>query len=354
VDATRRGLIAGAALSGPAVAGAGGHRSIARVPGVCVIAARAGRIVRAECSGLADLEQSVPLTPGAPMRIASLTKQFTAIAVLRLVHDGALGLADTLGRRLPACPALWRPITLRQLLGQVSGLTDDMRPLLANIASDLTVDQLLALYQNLPLAAAPVQTWRYSNLNYWILGKVVEVASGERYADFVERRVLTPGMTATRYGSYAVIIPGRARGYESDGAGGWVNARYFSDTLGYAAGGFVSSPLDMVQWYAALSRGDLVAPGLLSAALTEGRTSDGKGTGYGLGWYISTLDGLTLAHHGGRTFGFQSYLCWVPSRSLVAAVFENVSDARGEPQARAREALRSLASSYAPSNPASA
>ena len=311
-------------------------------PGAYMIAAVGGRDVFSSAFGKGDLEHDQPLTADSVVRIASLTKQFTSVAVLLLVQDGKLKLDEPLDRVLADCPSAWRKITIRQLLNQTSGLTDDLSPLYAHLTTDMTPDQLLGVYANLPLLSPPGEKWRYSNLNYWILGKAIATIAKEPYADFVMQHVIVPGMTRTRYGSHDAIIPGRAPGYESDSKGGWINARYFSPTLGYAAGGFVSTPADMVVWYAALASGEIIAPGTLALALTPGRTNDGKRTGYGLGWYLSTENGIRIAHHGGSTFGFQSSIYWIPSRKLLVCVFKNSSDDRGEPDNDAHALLTEI------------
>ncbi len=308
-------------------------------PGAYAIVAQGGHILFSRGFGLADVEHNVLYTPDSVVRIASLTKQFTAVAVLELVQKGQLNLDDRLERILPDCPAAWRVITIGELLSQTSGLTNDLSPLIKQQTSDLNIDQILAVYKDLQLAWAPGTKWGYSNLNYWILGKVIETISGEPYAEFVSRHVLAKNMTRTRYDSHEAIIPGRAMGYEPGPNGGWINAPYFSPTLGYAAGGFLSTPTDMVLWYAALEQGAIIPPAVLTLALTERTTSDGKPTGYGLGWYVTKHEGLLTARHGGSTFGFQSSVYWIPSCSLVAAVFKNSNDKRGEPGADAQTLL---------------
>ena len=311
-------------------------------PGAYVIAAKDGKIMFSRGFGQADLENGIPLTADSVVRIASLTKQFTSVAILLLVEQKLLRLDEPLQDVLRNCPTAWRPLTIRQLLNQTSGLTDDLSPLYAWIATDMTADQLLALYRPYPLMFKPGAKWHYSNLNYWILGKVIETVARAPYAEFVTHHVLVPGMTRTRYGSHGAIITGRAHGYEPDSKSGWVNARYFSATLGYSAGGFLSTPTDTAIWYAALGRGAVIAPRTLALALTEGRTSDGRPTGYGLGWYSSTINGMRVAHHGGSTFGFQSCVYFVPSRAVFVGVFKNSSDARGEPDEDARALLKKV------------
>jgi len=343
------GLIAMAAVfAGTAAASSSDWSAVDRLlgahyphdgPGAYAIAAIGDRVIFSKGYGQANLELHTAFTPDSVLRIASLTKQFTSVAVLLLVQDGKLTLDEALGQAWPQCPRQWCAITIRQLLSHTSGITDDLAPLYPQIKTDLTVDQLLAVYAGLPVLSPPGAKWLYSNVNFWILGKVVEIESGASYADFVRHRVLVPAMTHTRYGSLEAIIVGRAAGYERDADGSWENARYFSATLGYSAGGFLSTPADMAIWYAALSRGAILSRDSIRTALTAVDTSDGKSTGYGLGWYVSDIGGEHVAYHGGSTFGFEASVYWVPSRSIFAGVFKNRSGDDGEPQAEARALL---------------
>jgi D-alanyl-D-alanine carboxypeptidase len=311
-------------------------------PGAFAVAAVGGKIAFAKGYGEANAELHTAFTLDSVVRIASLTKQFTAVAILKLVEDHKLALDEPLHDAWADCPALWCGITIRQLLSHTSGITDDLTRLYPQMKTDLSVDQLLSVYATSPLLSLPGAVWRYSNVNYWILGKVIETQSGQSYAKFVAQRVLVPGMTRTRYGSHDALIENRAAGHELASDGAWVNARYFSATLGYSAGGFVSTPRDLVRWYAALARGEIISYDMMAIALTSTRTNDGKPTGYGLGWYVSDIAGEQVAHHGGSTFGFQCYVYWVPSNATFAGVFENRSDNNGEPSAAAMALLKML------------
>ena len=309
-------------------------------PGAVAVAAVGGKIAFAKGYGEGNAELHTAFSLDSVVRIASLTKQFTAVAILKLVEDGRLTLDDALHDVWADCPVQWCGITIRQLLSHTSGITDDLTPLYAQMKTDLSVDQLLTLYANTPLLAPPGAVWRYSNVNYWILGKVIETESDQSYAEFIGQRVLVPGMTRTRYGSHDALIENRAAGYELGPDGAWLNARYFSPTLGYSAGGFVSTPRDMVKWYAALARGEVISRDMIATALTNTKTNDGKPTGYGLGWYVSDIGGEHVAHHGGSTLGFQCYVYWVPSKAIFAGVFKNRSDNAGEPSGSALELLK--------------
>lgn len=316
-------------LLGPPVAAA----REAPAPGGVEVTAR-GRAVHIRANGYADLEQGQIMRRDAVLRIASLTKQFTAVAVLGLVEDGRLSLDDRLVQRLPDCPVAWQQITIRQLLSHTSGLSGSLAPLIAHIHDDLTPRQLIDLYANLPVAT-PGERWAYANLNYWILGLVIEASAGEPYAAYVWRRALEPAhLIDTRIGDARDIIPRRIHGYERTDAGTYENARHFSSTLGYAAGGYVSSARDMARWYDALTQGRIISRETLELALAPVRLNDGAPAPYGLGWYLSTIDGHLLAHHGGSTFGFRSYVYWRPDTGAFAGIFLN-SSGDDEPQAEA-------------------
>lgn len=311
-------------------------------PGSISIAAKGGEIVHMKADGYADIENGVPVAPNTVFRLASLTKQFTAVAILALAQDQRLSLDDEIRTRLRDCPPAWAAITIRQLLSHTSGLTGDMTPVYARLKDDFTPRELLALYVARAPEAAPGAQWRYSNLNYWILGQVIEDVTAQSYVAFVTSRVIEPaGLTATRYGSNGDIIVRRAHGYTKTGDGRWRNAPYFSASIGYAAGGFVSTATDMAQWYDALSAGKIVNRNLIDLAAAEVHIADGRSVGYGLGWYIAEHCGVRVLHHGGSSPGFSAYIYWIPKMSLFAAVFAN-HDHEGEPKDRARDLLPQL------------
>jgi D-alanyl-D-alanine carboxypeptidase len=310
----------------------------ARGLGEVIVGARGGRIEIVRASGLAHLELPAGMTPDSMVRIASLTKPFTAVAVLALAEDGSVSLDGRLEVYLPDPPRHWRAITVRQLLSHTSGLTSDMTPVLRHMKDDMPPENLVALFARMPLASEPGTAWRYSNLNYWILGLVIERVTATSYADYVRNRVLRPaGLTRTRYGDHRDIIRGRAAGYEIDQASCVRNARYFSSHIGYAAGGFISSPTEMAQWYDALGRGRIISQASVELALTAVKTEDGAATGFGLGWYVDEIDGHSVAHHGGTSIGYSSYVYWSPKPNVFAGVFRNWSDDAGEPKKTARD-----------------
>ncbi len=309
-------------------------------PGEIILEQCGDKLKRVKATGFANIELSVDMTPHNVVRIASLTKQFTATAILTLMEDGRLSLDDLLSQYIEDTPPYWRAITIRQLLSHTSGLTADMTPVFRRLHDEFTPEELVRLFETLPLASSPGSKWRYSNLNYWILGLIIKAASGKPFSVYVNERVLQPArLGETRYGDQRDIILGRSAGYEIDSEGNNMNARLFSTSIGYAAGGFVSTPLEIVRWYEALSNGEILAVETINLALTPVKTNDGISTDYGLGWYITRADQSAVAHHGGSTIGFTSYIYWTPEPFAFVGIFRNWSDAEGEPTGLAYDAF---------------
>lgn len=283
---------------------------VSDAPGVAVLVVHNGQVVFRKAYGYADLELRVPMRPEHVFRIASITKQFTAVAILQLAEAGKLSLDDDITRHLPDYPTHGRRITLTHLLTHTSGVPSytDIRGWSETLRQDRTVAQLLAVAKDSPLEFEPGRDWRYSNTNYALLGAVIEKTSGQAYGDYLRDHLFIPsGMESTTYDSAMRLIPGRVRGY-SRTAGGWANAEYVSPTLPYAAGGLLSNVDDLWKWEQALASGKLIAPELLAKARSEHHLADGRGAGYGFGWQVGTLDGHATAEHGGRAHGFTGYV----------------------------------------------
>jgi len=309
-------------------------------PGCFALALTGGEEVFSRGYGMADLENRTPMTEHTIFRIASLTKPLTAGAVLTLVQDGFINVDDAIGNHLDKVPAIWREITIRQLLGHTSGISGDIERLFSRSREDLTPLGLINLYADLPLIAAPGAAWFYSNVNYWLLGMLIEAKSGLSYADYLKNKIFRrAGMNSTQYGEWAPIVPHRAHGYSRSRAGELINARYFSRTLGFSAGGVLSTPRDMASFCIALSDGRILPPDLIRAMLTPTQTTGGGLTKYGLGWFADGKNDDHLVYHGGTSLGFVSYLIWRPSTGAVVALFSN-NGAIAEPKAMAEMMFR--------------
>lgn len=281
--------------------------------------------------GHADLEHRAPMTPDAVFRIASLTKQFTAAAVLRLVEDGRVSLDDPPGRRIPAFPDTSGAIRIRHLLNHTSGLPDiyeidgwaELRP--QRPSHDEARRLMTRLLTGPGLHFPPGRSYHYSNAGYDFLGSVVEAASGESYGAFLDRSFFDPlELPATSFCTYDELIPDRAMGYDVED-GEFVNAFRHSPYYLFASGGLCSTARDLIRWSKALHSG-----AVLSAESYHGMTTPGGGTssyGYGIG--VSDLAGHRKLNHNGSLPGFSAQLDHYPDDDLVVVVLANSPAAVG-------------------------
>jgi CubicO group peptidase (beta-lactamase class C family) len=299
-------------------------------PGATVIVVRDGQTLLRKGYGMADLELGVRMEPDMRLRLGSVTKQFTAVAVLMLAEEGKLALDDPITRFLPGYPTHGHTITLEHLLTHTSGIRSytDMPEWLPLWRKDMPLDTLIALFRDQPMDFAPGEKWAYDNSGYVLLGAVIEKASGRAYADFVRDRIFAPlGMTSSSYDTTESVVPRRVPGYQK-GDGGWTHAPYLSMTQPHAAGSLMSTVDDLARWDAALYTEKLVKQASLRRAWTPATLADGKSTGYGYGWTMSAVQGHPSVEHGGGINGFVCHALRLPEDRVYVAVLTNrVADA---------------------------
>ena len=213
-----------------------------QTPGVAVAVVKDGRVVLAKGYGLANVELQVPVKTETVFQIASVTKQFTAAAIMMLVESGKLTLDDKVGKYITNAPASWSGITIRHLLTHTSGLTD--YPDGFDYRHDYTEDELIKAIESVPLAFQPGEKWEYSNAGYVTLGVVVRKVTGKFWGDFLQENIFKPlGMTTARVISEASIIPNRSSGYFIyDGR--LINQQWVSPTLNRTADGSLSAQFE--------------------------------------------------------------------------------------------------------------
>jgi D-alanyl-D-alanine carboxypeptidase len=303
-------------------------------PGAALIATRAGGTLYCKGFGMANLELGVPVEPDMVFRIGSVTKQFTAAAILMLMEQGRLALDDLLTRFLPDYPMQGHVITIEHLLTHTSGIQSytDMPEWPPVWRKDFTVHELIDFFKNKPMSFTPGTRWAYNNSGYHLLGAIIEQVSGQTYEAFLRERIFDPlGMRQTRYDRTEFIIPRRAAGYDWT-PDGFVNAAYLSMTQPYAAGALVSTVDDLARWDAALQAGRMLRPETLARAFTPYRLSDGTSTGYGYGWMIGDCQGLGTQEHGGGINGFVCYALRVPAERVFVAVLTNRTGPTVDPE----------------------
>jgi len=297
------------------------------VPGLALAVIDHGRTVKLKGYGLANLELGTPMTPDSVIEIGSLTKSFTAAAVMLLVQDRKLALDDPINRYLGEAPSAWRDITIRQLLNHISGLpTDGISTDARTELADFGESEFLASATALPLRTPPGTAFAYSNLGYDLLSIIVSRVSGQAYGDFLQARIFEPaGMSATRVADRTAITPNRAQGYLwTRGALRLCIAR--SATRFRGSGSLQSTLRDLVRWDAALNGDSLLTPDSHRQMWTSGMLDDGKATGYGFGWEVSQVNGHPLITHNGAMNGFLSNVQRYPDDQVTVIVAVNQSD----------------------------
>lgn len=300
-----------------------GPHFMAQGAGAAICVMREGRVVYAQGFGLASRELKVPNTPALTFRIGSVTKQFTAAAVLALSEAGKVDLEAPIGSYVKDLPEAWRAVTVRQLLNHTGGIPSYTEALSfpVRMREDLPGLKLLQAHVwNKPLDFAPGTDWHYSNSGYYLLGLLIEQASGTSYGAYLETRFFKPlGLSHTRYGSEKDFLPGLATGYAEDGN----PAAYLSMDQPFAAGALVSTAEDLARWTLALHAGKVVNPDSLRLMTSPTRTTDGREHPYGFGLGFRTVQGRRLVGHNGGINGFTSLVEADPARRTVAVLLFN-------------------------------
>jgi CubicO group peptidase (beta-lactamase class C family) len=283
-----------------------------------VLVARGDQVILSKGYGFANLEWSIPNTPSTKFRLGSVTKQFTAAAILLLAEQGKLTLEDPVKKHWPNAPAAWDAITIFHLLTHTSGI--------ANATNDAdflrwkmhpsTPAQTLGHVRDKPLDFEPGARMSYSNSGYVLLGLLVERVSGRSYADFLRDSIFKPlGMNDSGYDVSAAILPQRAAGYSP----GMVNAPYTDMTVPHGAGALYSTTEDLLRWTQGLFGGRL-----LSTTSLEKMTTPFKDD-YAFGVRVSNAGGQKSISHGGAIEGFNTLLTYYPDSKVTVAVLANMN-----------------------------
>jgi CubicO group peptidase (beta-lactamase class C family) len=303
------------------------------IPGLSLLVAKEGKIVRADGFGLANVELRVPVTAETVFQSGSVGKQFTATAVMMLVEEGRVGLDDSLTKYFDDAPPAWKDVTVRELLSHTAGFGDYPKDF--NFRKDWTEDELLKLVESIPLAYPPGTKWAYSNLGYLTLGILIRRVTGEFYGDFLQQRIFQPlDMRSTRIISEADIVANRSAGYRLV-KGELKNQEWVAPTMNTTAdGSLYFSILDLAKWDAALYREKLLKSSSLDlmwtpVKLKNGRANNGRPntSGYGFGWFIEDRQGHRCIHHDGSWQGFETAIDRYVDDQLTVVVLTNLADA---------------------------
>jgi CubicO group peptidase (beta-lactamase class C family) len=268
-----------------------------------VLVARNGEVLLSQGYGLADRDKNLPNTPQTKYRLASITKQFTAIAILMLQAQNKLKVQDPICRYVPECPALWQDITIHHLLTHTSGIPDftdfpDYETTKATPASPL---QTIARFKDGPLDFKPGEKWSYSNSGYIVLGYIIEQASGQSYEAFLQQNIFEP--VQMKNTGYDDIDGSLATGYTGF-YDHWEKADYTDMTIPYAAAGLYSTIEDLYRWDQVLYSEQLMSRELLHLMFTPQVKIPAGDLSYGYGWFVGKMNNHQAAGHGDGILSF--------------------------------------------------
>lgn len=298
-----------------------------QIPGLALLVVRDAKIVKARGYGFANVELQVPVTPETVFQSGSVGKQFTATAVMMLVEEGKISLADPLTRFFPDAPAAWKNVTVRHLLSHTGGFGD--YPQHFDYRHDRTENQMLKLVESQPLDFPPGSRWKYSNLGYLTLGVLIHRVTGQFYGDFLHDRIFQPLGMNTRIISEADIVPNRAAGYRLV-KGQLKNQEWVAPHINTSAdGSLYFNILDLAKWDAALYTEQLLKRSSLEQMWAPVRLNDGTPNPghYGFGWRIDQQHGHRVIEHGGAWQGFTTNISRYVDDKLTVVVLTNLAGA---------------------------
>lgn len=290
------------------------------IPGLSLAVSKEGELVKSGAYGFANVEYNFPARLDTVYQIQSITKTFTATAVMMLVEEGKIGLENRMSKYFPSAPESWRDITVRHLLTHTSGIKDFINEPTVDLRKDIAPEDVIKSLAERPLNFAPGEKYAYSNTGYHLLGMIIHQVTGKLWDEFLRERVFEPyGMSDTRVISFSEIITNRASGYI------WAkdrlqNGHFVAPTiLGYAGGGLRSTVLDLAKWDGALYTDKLVRADTLAQMWAPATLNDGSKSGYGLGWGVGEFRGRkTVSHTGSHMTGFKTaFLRFVDDRLTV-------------------------------------
>jgi CubicO group peptidase (beta-lactamase class C family) len=311
MDPIKMTLIAGLSLACAAATPAHADRvddyirqqmALNHVPGAAVAIVRDGKIAKLQTYGMANLEWQQRVTPDTVFQLASSSKPFTGMLLMRLQEAGKLSLDANIARYLPNAPEAWRPVTVRHLADHSSGIPDNVK-----VKPDATLDDYVAAAAAMPLAHAPGVSAEYGIGGYTVLARVIETAAGMPYPQALRHYVTgplklhadfeyssgEPNMRSTE------VVPKRATVYDWDG-GRYKNFSFHFGPLNYDAGGLLASVSDLANVAVALDKGSFLRKESMQAMWAPAQLGNGAVNGFGIGWVLKDINGRpTVGHSGG-------------------------------------------------------
>lgn len=301
------------------------------ISGVSVGIERGGRVIHARGYGFADLENEVPATEETVYRIGSITKQFTAVAIMQLLEEGRLSLEDPVTRYVPEFPTGDHEVTIRTLLNHTAGIPNvtTMQEWWETMALELSPEQLMATFADAPFDFPPGTRFSYSNSGYFLLGLVVERVSGQPYGGYLNEHLFVPyDLESTTYCTGHQLVPNRASGYRLNESGEFVPATYVSMSQAYSAGAVCSTVLDLLRWSHGLADGAIVDDDTYERMSRPDTLRDGTRIEYGYGFASAYVEGHHRVSHVGGMLGFAGQIARYDDDDVSIIVLSNTEDAK--------------------------
>ncbi|MEQ1764996.1 MAG: serine hydrolase domain-containing protein [Pyrinomonadaceae bacterium] len=295
-----------------------------QIPGVALIVLKNGKVLKGENYGYSDLARKTPVTDATVFEIASMTKQFTAAAVLLLVEYGKLGLDDPVSKYLPDVPPTWRNISVRQLLDHTSGLYDDWNENNEYFQSRNSDQEFFDALKSSKLKFAPGERYAYS-CGPFLAGMIVSKVAGVPYAEFMRKRIFEPlRMSSTFVNGHGPAKIDAAVGYIMRDGKIQEGVKLSPPAHGRGDVGISTTASDLTIWLSALSSTRLLTKKSLNEMFKFAKLNDGSTVPSGLGWWLNPIRGEPIRHHGGafRT-GFNSTINWYPKSGIAVIILAN-------------------------------
>ena len=293
-------------------------------PGAAVLVARDGEVLYRQGYGLANVELGVPITPEFKFRLASVSKQFTAVAVMQLAEKGLVDIDASVSTYLPDYPSGDR-VTARQLMAHTAGVPNilSISEYWDICSQHRDLPGLIDLFRDLPLEFEPDERRSYSNSGYVLLADLVEKVSGQTFGEYLQENIFQPlGMENSGSVDQSAILPNRASGYLL-GGGELVRPYYLDFDLAIGLGGVYSTVDDLFVWDEALYSGEVLSTTALQTMFSRQVLNDGSEAAYGLGWRIGQANGLREIAHSGLLNGFTTRFARFPDQHFLVVLLCN-------------------------------
>ncbi|AXT19450.1 DUF3471 domain-containing protein [Flavobacteriaceae bacterium AU392] len=293
--------------------------------GATVLVGKGGKTIYRKAFGLSNLELETKMKPENVFEIGSITKQFTAIAILMLEEQGKLKVTDNITKYISDYPTQGATITIHNLLNHTSGIKDytSMENFIKLVRTDMSPTELIDVFKNEPMDFRPGERFLYSNSGYVLLGHIIEIVSGQSYEGFIEKYIFDKiEMSSSTYGKTKQIIKNRASGYQQNG-NDYVNSEYLSLTLAYAAGALMSNIDDLYKWQKALNTNQLITRKSYEKAINGSTLNNGEHITYGYGLDTNNIQGSKSISHNGSTLGYATMGIYMPEEDVFVSVLTN-------------------------------